>query len=279
MTTFRVRPDAAADVDLSAPHSARVHNYWLGGKDNYAVDRQLGDAMAAELPQLPKMVRANRQFLRRVVSHLVTDHGVDQFLDIGAGLPTASNTHDVATALDPTARVVYVDNDPIVAAHGRALLCDVPGRTAFLGADVADPAAILTDPLLHATLDLRRPVAVLLLSVLDYFADEAAARIVRTLLAGLPPGSYVAVSQPTADFDADAAARVVAVAERGGLSCVVRTRARFVALFDGLDLMAPGVVPMVEWRPDGLDAGRRRDPGSVCYWVGLARSLRSSAVG
>ncbi len=262
-------PDPAG-VDTSRPHPARVYDYLLGGKDNFAADRQAADAMTAQLPTLPDMIRANRAFLHRAVRHLVVDLGLRQFLDVGSGIPTAWNVHQVAQAADPGARVVYVDNDPVVAAHSRALLTGVTdGPTAFIAADARDPATILADPALAATLDLDRPVALMLVSVLMYFPDDIARDIVDTLLAALPRGSVITVSHPTADFDPGAAEQAVAAARAGGLTYLTRSRDEVAALFRGLEPIEPGVVPLLAWRPEpGADPG---DVRSVYYWGGMAR--------
>jgi SAM-dependent methyltransferase len=257
-------------LDTSRPHPARVYDYLLGGKDNFAADRELAEAMMAALPKMPAMARANRQFLQRALRHLVTDLGIGQFLDVGSGIPTARNTHEVVQELDPTARVVYVDNDPVVAAHSRALLTGHPqGATAFLPGDARDPEAILADPALTATLDLDRPVGLMLVSVLMYFDDDAAHRIVRTLLDALPPGSHLTISHPTADFDPEAGARAVAVARRGGLTYITRSRDEVAAFFTGLRVVEPGVVPIAGWRPE-LGPGPHGDERRAYFWGGMA---------
>lgn len=258
------------EIDTDRAHHARVYNYWLGSKDHFAADRAAGDAVIAALPTTPRMVRANREFLGRAVTHLVTGLGVRQFLDIGSGLPTAANVHQVAQAADPTARVVYVDHDPIVAAHSRALMPSAPqGRTAFVAADARDPAAILDDPTVIATLDRHEPIALMLISMLLYFTDDQAHHIITTLMQALPSGSYLTISHPTADFAPDAAAQAVAAARNAGLIYHLRTRDQVIALFAGLDLVEPGVVPMLTWRPPPVAI----DPDSVFYHVGMARKL------
>jgi O-methyltransferase involved in polyketide biosynthesis len=218
------------------------------------------------------MARANRHFLYRVVRHLVIDRGVEQFLDIGSGVPTACNTHQIAESLAPQARVVYVDNDPVVAAHSNALLTSATGRVAFVLADAAQPAEIVADPVVRSSFDWDRPVAVLLVSVLMYFADDVARQIVTTLLDALPAGSFVAISHPTADFAPEKTARAVAVAKEGGLTYIPRSYQQVAALLDGLELLDPGIVPMLDWHPDPEVATNPRNPYSVYYWVALARS-------
>ncbi|WP_214406243.1 SAM-dependent methyltransferase [Pseudonocardia lacus] len=266
-------PDSTVDAIAAGhrAHPARVYNYLLGDKDHFAVDREAAEAMIAALPELPLMARANRAFLRRAVEHLVADLGVTQFLDIGSGIPTMRNVHEVAQDLDPTARVVYVDKDAVVAAYSRALLTSTPqGRTAFIQADATAPAALLARPELAETLDLTRPVALMLVSVLMYFDDATATDIVSTLVGALPPGSHLVLSHPTADFtDPHAVEQARKAGQAAGLTYIPRTRARIEALFDGLELCGPGVVPMTRWRPaisrgpnTGLD---------VHYYVGVGR--------
>jgi SAM-dependent methyltransferase len=259
------------EIDTSRAHPARVYDYLLGGKDNFAADRRAADAMTMQMPSLPTMMRANRQFLHRAVQHLVKDLGIRQFLDIGSGIPTACNVHQVAQDVEPHARVVYVDNDPVVAAHSRALLSGAaPDRTAFILADAADPAAILDSPVLTDTLDLAEPVAVMLVSVLMYFDDRAARTIIDTVLDALPRGSCLTVSHPTADFAPEVVERAVDAARHGGLTYIPRTRDEIAALFDGLELVEPGVVPMLGWRPEEV-SGPRRAERSVYYWAAMGR--------
>lgn len=261
---------ALPDIDTSVAHPARVYDYWLGGKDNFAADRALGDAIRAAVPTIQVMARANRMFLGRAVRYLAAEAGIRQFLDIGTGIPTAGNTHEVAQEVAPDARVVYVDNDPIVLAHARALMTSHhAGATAFIEADIRDPQGILADPALAETLDLSRPVALMLVAVLMYFRDEDDPQgIVSALVDALPSGSYLTVTHPTADFDAEAMAGAVAAAEHGGITLVPRSRAQTEAFFRGLDLVEPGVVPVLAWRPD---AGSSADPLSAYYYAGVAR--------
>ncbi len=263
MTAERSRPA----IDDTVAHPARVYDYLLGGKDNYAPDRALAAAMTASLPDLPTMLQANRDFLGRAVTHLVTERGVTQFLDIGSGIPTAANVHQVAQAIEPSTRVVYVDNDPMVLAHARALMVGTPeGRTEFVAGDATDPAAILADPAVFGTLDRERPIALMLVSMLMYFPDDVAHRIARTLMDALPPGSHLTISHPTVDFD-PASAAAAEVGSSGGIAYHNRTRAEVERFFDGLELVEPGIVPMLEWRP-GI---RHPRPRSVYYWVGMGR--------
>jgi O-methyltransferase involved in polyketide biosynthesis len=247
-----------------------VYDYWLGGKDNYAPDRALGDAIMAAVPTIKLMARANRAFLGRAVRYLAGEAGIRQFLDIGTGIPTVGNTHEVAQQVAPDARIVYVDNDPLVLAHARALMASHDaGATAFIEADLRDPQKILADPVVAATLDLNQPVALMLVAILMYFRDEEDPyALVRTLVDALPSGSYLAVTHPTADFNAEAMAGAVAAAEHGGITLVPRDRAETAEFFTGLELVEPGVVPVLAWRPD---SGSQADPHSAYYYAGIGR--------
>lgn len=267
-------------IDTSLAHPARVYDFWLGGKDNYSADRAMAQAIAELVPTVSTMARANRAFLGRAVRYLVAEAGVRQFLDIGTGIPTYGNVHEVAQAADPSARVLYVDNDPIVLAHARALMTSTPeGRTAYIQADLHDPRSILDDPAVAATLDLDEPVALVLVAVLMYFRDSHDPQgIVATLLDALPPGSYLVVSHPTADFDPEAVAGVAAAAEHGGIPFVPRSQDETAAFLAGTELVEPGVVPVLAWRPDivALPGGAAPpasagDPYSAYYWAGVGR--------
>jgi len=241
------------EINTNVAHPARVYDYWLGGKDNFPADQALAEAILEAVPIMRAMARANRAFLGRAVRYLAGEAGVRQFLDIGTGIPTAGNTHEVAQAVAPDAHVVYVDNDPIVLAHARALMTsNMAGETAFIFADLRQPEAILGDPILAATLDLGRPVAVMLMAILMFLRDaDDPYGIVSRLLEALPSGSYLTISHPTADFDAQAMAGAVAASKRSGIALVPRNRAEVEAFFKGLDLVEPGVVPVASWRPDG----------------------------
>ncbi|AFU01392.1 SAM-dependent methyltransferase [Nocardia brasiliensis] len=271
MTDSHLPPALSTKIDTGVAHEARVYDYWLGGKDNYPADRALGDAIATHIPAIRTMARANRAFLGRAVRYLVTEVGIRQFLDIGTGIPTAGNTHEVAQRLDPAARVVYVDNDPIVLAHARALMASKPqGRTAFIHADLHDPDTILRDVSLAATLELDQPVAIMLVAIMMYFRDEDKPQeIIENLLAVVPSGSYLVISHPTADFDERAMDRVVASAEQAGITFHPRSRVETEALFAGADLVDPGVVPVVTWHPDAGDTDA--DAESAWYWAGIGR--------
>jgi hypothetical protein len=242
------------ELNTGIAHPARVYDYWLGGKDNFAADRKVGDSVMAAIPSAPLLARENRAFLGRAVRYLAAEAGIRQFLDIGTGIPTAGNTHEVAQAAAPDARVVYVDNDPIVLAHARALMTSDPaGATAFILGDFRDPGKILADPALGDTLDLGKPVALILAALLHFFTDdENPQAIVSSLLDALPSGSYLAITNLTADFmDPAQAAQATQAGQQGGITYVPRTQAEVAAFLTGLDLIDPGVVPMQAWRPDG----------------------------
>ena len=240
---------ALRDFDTSVPHSARIWNYWLGGKDNFQVDRDAGDDFLAVYPEQRDKARACRYFLSRTVRHLVAEAGIRQFLDVGTGLPTADNTHEVAQRIAPESRIVYVDNDPLVLAHARILLTSSPeGVTNYIDADLHDPEAILGEA--GHTLDLGEPVALLMIGVLGHIADYDEARsVVRRLLAGLPAGSYLVQSDGIDTSDAYVAA-LEQYRDEGGVPYNVRTAAEIAGFYEGLELVEPGVVPIPQWRPE-----------------------------
>ena len=258
------------EINTGVAHSARVYDYWLGGKDNFAADRALGDAMIEAIPSLPVMARANRDFLGRAVRYLAREAEVTQFLDIGTGIPAAGNTHEVAQAASPQSRVVYIDNDPIVLAHARALMASHPaGKTAFIQADIREPEKILADPAVRETLDLGQPVALMLIAILMLFGDDENPQAwVRTLTDALPSGSYVAITHPTADFNPGEMAGAVTAAEYAGINLVPRGQAEVAAFLDGLELVDPGVVPVLAWRPDGAEP---QNPRSAYYYAAIGR--------
>lgn len=259
---------ALRDIDASVPHSARIWNYWLGGKDNFAADREAGDEFLAVYPGQRDKARAVRHFLARVVRYLVVDEGVRQFLDVGTGLPTADNTHEVAQRFAPESRIVYVDNDPLVLAHARILLSSSPeGETNYIDADLHDPEHILAEA--AATLDLTRPVALLLIGVLGHVADHDQARdIVRRLLAGLAPGSFLVQCDGT-DTDRDYVAALERYRDSGGVPYNVRSPAEIESFFEGLEVVEPGVVQVTRWRPDANAFG---DAAEVSELGGVART-------
>ena len=235
----------AVDLNTSVPHSARIYDYLLGGKDNFAADRAAADAIVRASPSLPISMRANRDYLARVGRFLAADLGIRQFLDIGAGLPTSPNLHEVVHDTDPDARVVYADNDPIVLAHARALLAG--GSTAYLDADVRDPAKIMDSPEVRA-FDLERPIAVCLLAILQFVTDEAEAlEIIGTLTSRLAPGSALAISTVTAHNEQ--AVQGAAAYTARGIPAKPRTDDEVAALFRGWHIVEPGVVMVHRWRP------------------------------
>ena len=237
------------DFDTSVPQTARIWNYWLGGKDNFPVDRAVGDQILEAFPAIVENARASRAFLARAVQYLAGEAGIRQFLDIGTGLPTANNTHQVAQSVAPDARIVYVDNDPIVLAHARALLTSTPeGATAYIDADLHKPEHILKEA--AQTQDLTQPVAVMLMGILGHIEDDDEARsIVRRLLEGVPSGSYLTMNDGT-----DTSEEVVEAARIWNLSANptyhLRSPERIARFFEGLELVEPGVVSPPQWRPE-----------------------------
>jgi len=257
------------ELDTGVPQSARVYDFLLGGKDNYEADRAVGAALIAQAPALSVMVHAQRALLARLVSYLVREAGIRQFLDIGTGIPAVDNVHEVAQRLAPDSRVLYVDNDPIVLAHARALMrSTAAGRTAFIQADVRRPEEILGHPALRDVIDTRKPVALLLIGIVHHLRDDDAPYdVVRRLVDRLHAGSYLAVVTPSADFDPPMMAAIAETAERSGIPYVPRSRAETERFFDGLELVEPGVVPILGWRPEQEPA----DVNAVHGWAGLAR--------
>ncbi|WP_312866253.1 SAM-dependent methyltransferase [Streptomyces boluensis] len=260
--------EVRARINTSQPHTARIWNYWLGGKDNYEVDRATGDQIRQLHPGIGDYARADRRFLSAAVHHLVNEVGIRQFLDIGTGLPTADNTHEVAQRLAPESRVVYVDNDPLVLAHARALLTSTPeGRTDYLDADLRDVDTILE----HAarTLDLSEPVALVLLGVVIFIEDEAEAhRVVRRIMDALPSGSHLVLSHTvTSPSMPDVDAAVAFWNEHGTPKLTQRTPGQIAGFFAELELLGPGVVSCNRWRPDSADESVEE----VAMFGGVAR--------
>ncbi|WP_328875830.1 SAM-dependent methyltransferase [Streptomyces sp. NBC_00287] len=253
-------------INTLQPHTARIWNYWLGGGDYYEVDRVAGDRIRELHPAIGDYARADRLFLGRAVRHLVVEAGIRQFLDIGTGLPTADNTHEVAQRLAPDARIVYVDNDPLVLVHARALLTSSPeGRTDHLDEDLRNPEAILERA--AATLDFSRPVGLLLLSVLIFLRDdEDPYGIVRRLLDALPPGSHLVLSHTVSSPSMPDVDRAVRFWNETGTPRLTQRSPEAVArFFDGLELLEPGVVSCSRWRPEGVE------PAEVALYGGVAR--------
>jgi hypothetical protein len=255
------------ELDTGIPQSARVYDFLLGGKDNFEADRAVGAMLIQQSPSLPAVVKANRAFLVRAVTHLVRDAGIRQFLDIGTGIPSANNVHEVAQALEPETRVLYVDNDPIVLAHARALMQgDAAGRTAFVKADLRDPDSILGHDTLAATLDREKPIALMLLGITHHLRDEDGPYdLVARLVEWLPSGSYLAVSGPSSDGN-PAVHGAAAAAEHSGITYVPRSKEEIERFFTGLELVEPGVVPIPEDQPSSPP---NRD--DIHGWAGIGR--------
>ncbi|GLW34108.1 SAM-dependent methyltransferase [Actinoplanes regularis] len=255
-------PTDFPELDTSVPQTARIWNYLLGGKDNFVVDRAVGDQIVESLPQFAEHARLSRRYLVRAVRYLAGEAGITQFLDIGTGLPTADNTHEVAQATNPHAKIVYVDNDPLVLAHARALLTSTPqGRTAYLDADLYNPDKILERA--SETLDPEEPVALMLMGILGHVeSDEEAKRIIDTLLARFPSGSYFAMYDGSdTDPAVREATRIWNISANPKYH--LRTPERIRSLFDGLELVEPGVVPVTRWRP-GPDAADAAEISQYC---------------
>ncbi|MEV2276603.1 SAM-dependent methyltransferase [Nocardiopsis sp. NPDC049922] len=254
-------------IDTSAAHSARVWNYWLGGKDNYPVDRELGARIEQAFPEIVEIARAEREFLIRVITHLAREHGVRQFLDIGTGLPTVNNTHEVAQSVAPDARVVYVDNDPMVLAHARALLTGVvPGSTHYIDADLREPGPLLDQVREH--LDFEQPIALTILGTLGHQPiEERTYEIVRAYRDALPSGSFFAMCDSTNTGQA-----IVEATEAWNKGAAVPYHLRSVkeieAFFDGLELLEPGVCSIPFWRPDPTEVGVSRE---IAQFGGVGR--------
>ena len=260
---------AQTGIDTTVPHSARIWNYWLGGKDNFAVDRAAGDEYVKVFPGILDVARAQRGFLTRSIVYLAAEAGVRQFLDVGTGLPTADNTHQVAQRVAPEARIVYVDNDPLVLAHARALLTSTPeGATAYIHADLRDPGKIVLEA--GDTLDLTRPIGLILHGVLGHVPDTGDARsIVRGLLGALPSGSYLNLADGTSYTAADEFEQAQeGYNETGAVPYVLRTPEEIASFFDGLELVEPGVVSCPRWRPDPVPA---EPPAELDVFGGVGR--------
>ncbi|MFG1605042.1 SAM-dependent methyltransferase [Actinoplanes sp. NPDC049265] len=258
------------DLRADVPHTARIWNYWLGGKDNFAADRRVGDQVREIFPVVIELAQADRLFLGRAVRYLTEEAGIRQFLDIGTGLPTQDNTHEVAQAVAPETRIVYVDNDPLVLAHARALLTSSPeGVTEYLHADLHDPGSILSAA--ANTLDFDRPVAIMLLGVMHFINDDDQLRqIIDALLAAVPSGSYIAVANTTTAVNGDTTAEAVRVWNIDAQPKLkLRTPERIAAFFDGLELVEPGWVSCSRWRPVPLPDGTL--PVEVDQWCGVLR--------
>ncbi len=261
-------PGDPMEIDTSVAHPARVYDCWLGGKNNFAADREAAEQAIAANPDIVPAVRANRAFLGRAVRHLAITAGIRQFLDIGTGVPAEGNTHEVAQLVAPESRIVYADNDPIVLAHAHTLLKSAPeGDTAYVSGDLRRPDGILRAA--AGTLDFTRPVGVMLVAILQYLADaEDPKGTVARLMAAVPSGSHLVISHPASDIGADkVASSMRRYNERAAVSATPRTHAEVTEFFAGLDLLAPGVVQLPEWRPDP----ETEIPGPLPMWCGVAR--------
>ena len=256
------------DLDTSVAHVARVYDYWLGGKDNFAADRAAGEQAIQAYPDIVYSVRANRAFLARTVRYLAGEAGIRQFLDIGTGIPTANNTHEVAQDVAPGSNVVYVDNDPVVLTHARALLVSGElGHTNYIDADLRDTGRILAEA--AQTLDFSRPVAIMLMAILQHIDEaEDPYAIVDSLLAAVPPGSYLAISHPAADIETEAMAQMAERLNKLMAEKVTfRTRRQVARFFEGLELVEPGLVQASKWRP--TSDSEAASPAAL--WGGVGR--------
>lgn len=261
-----------ARFHTDVPHSARIYDYFLQGKDHFVADREAAEAALEVFPHVAEAARANRRFLHRVVRYLAEQAGVDQFLDVGTGIPTSPNLHEVAQGVRPEAAVVYVDNDPLVLAHARALLTSSPqGRTAYLDCDLLEPERILASAEVRDTLDLSRPVALTLIAVLHFVPDEAdPLGVVGRLVEALPSGSYLALSQVTANFDKEGIGLLAETYRDRGIAAQPRSRTEVARFLDGLELVEPGIVTAHRWRPDAAVDHELVDK-QVSVWAVLAR--------
>ena len=247
-------------IDTSVAHIARVYDYFLGGKDNFPADREAAARILKGNPGMRDTCREQREYLRRAVRFLA-EAGIRQFIDIGTGLPTQENTHEVAQKTAPDARVAYIDNDPIVLTHARVLMADQDhGRTVFIHADAREPGKLLADPALADVIAFTQPVAVLLIGILHFMPDsDDPGKLIRTLLDAVPAGSYLAISHGTPDYAPEMGGAVQAAYQASSMPCRVRTAAEVMALLDGVELVDPGLVLLAEWRPDGPVPANRQE--------------------
>ncbi|MEU6555021.1 SAM-dependent methyltransferase [Streptomyces sp. NPDC046915] len=263
-------PTAAVQIDTSRPHPARMYDWYLGGKDNYPVDEEMGRQMLALDPRVPVMARVNRAFMHRSTRWLV-QQGVRQFLDVGTGIPTEPNLHQIAQRVAPESRIVYCDNDPIVLAHAAALLRGTPeGATEYLQADVRDPAAIIEGA--KKVLDLDRPVALSLVALLHFVSDaDGAHELVDRLLSELPSGSYLVMTHATADFTPEESAAATEKLKAAGVTLALRSREEFTCFFAGLELADPGVEVVHKWHPELGDPVPGQDDGVIPGYGAVGR--------
>jgi S-adenosyl methyltransferase len=271
--TSHDKPGPAAGIDTSTPNPARIYDALLGGKDHFPADRAAAHAILNIAPQARRGAKQNRAFLQRAVRFLAREAGIRQFLDIGTGLPTQGNVHEVAQAVAADARVVYVDHDLVVHVHANALLADNTSTVAVL-ADLREPEAILGHPEVRRLLDFTRPVAVLLVAVLHFLTDaEDPAGIVARLRDAMVPGSYLVLSHATGDFHPQVGAKVAEVYQQASAPLVLRSRSQIERFFDGFDLVAPGLVEPAAWRPDQQGQGRGSAGG---FYSGVGRKPAAS---
>lgn len=262
------------DFDTRVPHIARIYDYWLGGKDNFAADREAAEQAMAATPTIVPGVRANRRFLGRSVRYLAQS-GVRQFLDIGTGIPTADNTHQVAQSVAPEARVVYVDNDPIVLAHARALLTSTSAPTAYIDADARDTRKIMDQA--AELLDFSQPVAVMLIAILHCIPDEDDPyQLVSDLIGAVPPGSYLTITHPASDQVEVANRAAQSLTQSMGQKVTFRSHQQVSRFFAGLELVDPGVVPIQDWLPDSI---HDINSAPTAMWGGVARKPLSGDEG
>jgi hypothetical protein len=264
---FPAADGPVAEIDPTKPHAARIYDYGIGGKNHFAADRAVADQVIAAMPAARTVARENRRFLGRAVRFLAGEVGVRQFLDIGSGLPATDNVHEVAQRINPSARVVYVDNDPLVLVHARALLKSSPqGRTGYIHGDLREPAAILAHEVTRQVLDFSEPIALMLISVLPFLTDsDNPAEILATLLDALPPGSYLAATHTTAEHDPEGWAAIGRAYQAAAIAGQLRDSSDFARLaFGDLKLVPPGVVLVSDWRPDS-DAPAPTPAEISCY--------------
>jgi SAM-dependent methyltransferase len=264
-----MRPPDSEAPDI--PSAARMYDYFLGGAHNFAVDRQAAEKVVAVHPDFPLMMRANRAFLRRAVAYLASQ-GVTQFLDIGSGIPTVGNVHQIVQSVRPSARVVYVDIDPIAVAHSEAMLASNPNAT-IIQADARDMASLLLHPTIRQFLDWDKPLAILLVAVLHFITDDAeAARIVATARQALPPGGYLVISHGTSDtVAAETSEQLLDRYATTDNPTTTRPRQQVEALFAGLELVSPGIVLTPLWRPESPDDLLLDNPARSAIWAGVGR--------
>ncbi|MDA8371293.1 MAG: SAM-dependent methyltransferase [Nocardiopsaceae bacterium] len=266
---------ALPEIDTTVPHSARVWNYWLGGKDNYAVDREVGDQVLEMFPAMPTIARQGRAFLVRAVTYLAGQAGIRQFLDIGTGMPTHNNTHEVAQSVAPESRIVYVDNDPLVLAHANALLVGTPeGTTDYIHADLREPEAVIEAA--RTRLDFTQPIGLMLMGVLGHLPGDEPHRIVRRLVEALPAGSCLAQWDGT-DTDPAGNEAMRWYNETAPLPYHPRSPGEIASFYDGLEVVEPGIVPCPQWRPEPTDIGVSGGPDKSETCCGVGRKPDASA--